>query len=175
MSDLSIPDETERVKINLEDDVRSFLIGRLAGNQMPTQKKVTLKGMGVNFRRLCRPSYIAVNSGCDSDPDESARGCHIGAEGVMVHEDEQVVHLAFKCGNADHKMHYTTFMPDTIAEMAKAMEAVWPGSISQGIVDYAFQTGRLSPSFEENVEPFDGFDDTDEIDDAGLDDFDWDE
>ena len=126
-----LPDETERLQINLEDDVRAFLLSRLTGNRMDPRQRVQLQEMGVDVRKLSKPSYIAVKSGCDLPEEEDApiHGCHVGAEGYMVHEDEAVVHLAFKCGDDSHDMHYSTFLPMSIVELAKAMEAVWPGSI----------------------------------------------
>lgn len=165
-----LPDETERLQINLEDDVRSFLLSQLTGNQISPEKRAQLVEMGVDVRRLSKPSYIVVNSGCDGpDEEDPARGCRIGAEGVMVHEDEAVIHLAFKCGEADHDMHYTTFMPISIIEMAKAMEAVWPGSIMGHLIEQAVKLGRAKrgpfPSFlmEEDADSSDEDEDEDEL------------
>lgn len=139
-----LPDETERLQINLEDDVRSFLLSRLTGNQMDPKKRAQLQGLGVDVRRLSKPSYISIKSGCDLPEEGPVDGCHVGAEGYMVHEDEAVVHLAFKCGDADHDMHYTTFMPMSIIELAKAMEAVWPGAIMGPLMDQAVDLGRAT-------------------------------
>jgi len=49
-------------------------------------------------------------------------------------------------------MHYTKFMPLSIIEMAKAMEAVWPGSVMVPMLDQAVKLGRaksgpLPPGF----------------------------
>jgi hypothetical protein len=169
-----VPDETERLQVNLEDDVRAFLLSRRSGNQMEPEKRAELLELGVDVKRLSRPSYIAVNSGCDKlgeDTDPTARGCHVGAEGVMVHEDEAVVHLAFKCGDEDHEMHYTGFMPASIIEMAKAMEAVWPGSIMGPLLEQAVKLGRAetdegapSPYFMANSLDDDDDDELEEID-----------
>ncbi len=144
-----LPDETERLQVNLEDDVRAFLMARLTGNQMDPQTRARLIETGVDVRRLSKPSYLSVNSGCDgTSEDGSARGCRTGAEGVMIHEDEAAVHLAFKCGIASHEMHYTTFMPVSIIEMAKAMEAVWPGSILGPMMEQAARLKRTGPLAE---------------------------
>ena len=143
-----LPDETERLQVNLEDDVRSFLLSRLTGNQLEPKKRAQLIEMGVDVRRLSKPSYISIKSGCDmpneeGDPEE---GCYVGAEGYMIHEDEAFVHLAFKCGDAEHEMHYTRFMPLSVIEMAKAMETVWPGSLLGPLLELSVKLGRASPS-----------------------------
>lgn len=176
-----LPDETERLQVNLEDDVRAFLMARLTGNQMDPQTRARLIETGVDVRRLSKPSYLSVNSGCDgTSEDGSARGCRIGAEGYMIHEDEAVVHLAFKCGIASHEMHYTTFIPVSIIEMAKAMEAVWPGSVARHLYNQAVTLGRTNrpePPFfmsgeiedeDEEMEFLEDLEDDDEEEDDDL-------
>jgi len=174
-------DMTERLQINLEDDVRAFLLSRLMGNQLSPERRAHLRKLGVDVRSLSKPTYLSINSGCDED-DESAdiRGCSVGAEGVMVHEAEAIIHLAFKCGDTDHEIHYTGFMPTSVIEMAKAMEAVWPGSIIGPLVEQSIELGRakvgdspgvvnfddLTMSEEDTDDDVDGDDDAiDEIDD----------
>lgn len=184
-----LPDEMERLQINLEDDVRSFLIARLTGNQMDPKKRAQLVEQGLDVRRLSKPSYILVKSGCDKPlEDDSVHGCHVGAEGYMIHEDEAIVHLAFKCGDAKHEMHYTSFMPPSIVEMAKAMETVWPGSITGPLLDLLNKLGRSQPAprvsgdteinaagAEKILKAIENVDDDDEFDEEDLDDVDIDE
>jgi len=141
MSESSEPlDETERLQVNLEDDVRAFLLSCLSVNQMGAKQRAKLRAMGIDIRRLSRPSYIAVDSCCLLPGDPPEQECYVGAEGVMVHKDEPFVHLAFKCDEVSHEMHYTKLMLPSIIEMAKAMESVWPGSITRAL--YA-QPGKM--------------------------------
>jgi len=147
MSDqFDLPDETERLQINLEDDVRSFLMGRLVGNRMTDLKRAQLREQGIDIKRLSKPTYLAVSSCCDVRAGESVdSGCHVGAEGVMGHEDDRVIHLAFKCGDPEHNMHYTVYGLDTVVEMAKGAEAVWPGIVFGRLHEQAVRMGRIKP------------------------------
>lgn len=151
---IDLPDETERLQINLEDDIRSFLVGRLAWNRMLPKKQQQLRGMGIDITRMRRPTFISVARCFDTAADEDTPNeCRIGAEGVMAHEDEEVIHLAFKCGNPDHKMHYTAFDVGTVIAMARACEAAFPGSISTGLLQDAIRSGSVevaSPSVLES-------------------------
>ena len=172
----------QMVQINLEDDVRSFLIARLTGNQLTREKKAELRSMGIDVRRLCKPSYIMVHSGSDAPPDIDPERCHIGAEGVMVHEDEEVVHLAFKCGDPEHEMHYTTYEPMTVIQLALGMEATWPGSVLGPLFEQAVKMGRAEEADSEAMQAFriafaeevdsdlDGEDSELDLDDPDLDD-----
>jgi len=147
------PDEKERLQINLEDDVRAFLLSRLLGNRLDPEQLAELVEEGVEIRQLRKPSYLYINSNCDlSEDEEQPPGCGVGAEGVMVHEEEAVVHLAFKCGDAEHEMHYSTFMPLSVIEMAKAMESVWPGSIAGPLMHQALKLGRTDLSQEIEID-----------------------
>lgn len=174
MDPFELPDESERIKTNLEDDVRLFLLSRTPWGRMHPKQREQLEGMGGDSKHLRRPSYISVCSGVDGTRDDgSPRGCRLGAEGVMVHEDEQVIHLAFKCGNPEHQIHYTEFDPSTVGEMAKAMEAVWKGSIAGGLVRDAIKRGQIDPEQIEITrrmllqnEPFEADEEIKEIDDA---------
>lgn len=141
-----IPEKTARLQINLEDDVRAFLLSQLVGNRLDPEQLAALETEGADLRKLSKPTYIAVKSGCDMSEDgkTSTDGCRVGAEGYMLHEDEGVVHLAFKCGDKEHEMHYTTLMPLSIVEMAKAMESVWPGSIMVPLLEQAAELGRAT-------------------------------
>jgi len=160
-SSFELPDEIERLKINLEDEVRTFLLRRLIWNRMPTEQRDELRLIGVDVKRLRRPSYIAVSSESDDAPPEVEKTrCNIGAEGVMTHTDEHVVHLAFKCGNPKHPYHYSTFGPETIVALAKACEAAWPGSVSSSI---------LPRKVEEALQILDPGEDEEELDEIDLD------
>ena len=153
-------DEVERLKIDLEDDVRAFLMRRLAWNRMPDEQREELRLVGADVKRLRRPSYIDVSSEDEEAPPEIKRArCNVGAEGVMTHVDEYVVHLAFKCGNPRHSYHYSTFDPRTIIALAKACEAAWPGSITQNVGPQDEAPLVLNP----------GEDDDDEIDPDEID------
>ena len=170
-----IPDGAARLRIDLEDDVRSFLIDRLIWNRMPLEQREKLRDIGVNIKRLRRPSYIAVTSGNDhGPPGTKSTRCNIGAEGVMTHVDERVIHLAFKCGNPEHRFHYSQFDVDTVAAMAKATEEAWPGSVSERLInteDEVINTPVLDPGpdeAEEELEFLDELEDDDEDDDIVI-------
>jgi hypothetical protein len=125
------PVETEEIKNNLCDDVRAFLLKRLAWNKLTPGQRDHLRQMNLS-KRARRPNYLAVETSVDDVPPLAKAGrCNFGAEGVMAHVDEDCVHLAFKCGNAQHAFHYTTFGIDTVVALAKACEATWPGTVSR--------------------------------------------
>lgn len=134
------PAEAAGIKSNLCDDVRSFLLNRLAWNRLTPAQRDHLREMELD-KRMRRPHYLAVEPNVDDVPPEARAGrCHFGAEGVMAHADEGCVHLVFKCGNARHPFHYSTFGVDTIVALAKACEATWPGTITRNLERRSIET-----------------------------------
>jgi len=154
-NDSNKPDPIGRRKANIEDDVRSFLLTRLPGNRIP---KVNFDKLGLDaadVRALQKPSYIHVYSGCDETPPDEE--CLIGAEGVMVHREEDTVHLAFKCGDPAHQIHYTSFFPDTVVQMALAVETAWPGRLTEALDQMEEQ--RSADDIDDRDDPEDDIDD----------------
>lgn len=159
-----LPDEKERLKLNLEDDVRSFLLRHLPWNRMHPGQRAHLQQMGVDPKHLRRPSYIAIKQTDEAAPPEVVRTkCNIGAEGVMAHTDEDCVHLAFKCGNPQHPYHYTTLGVETVASLAMACEVAWPGSISRMLAAHILKKRGLE--IQEILNPGDDEIDLDEEED----------
>jgi len=168
-----IPDKETRLKIDLEDDVRSFLFGRLAWNRIPPEERVRLRMIGVDAKRLRRPTYLAVSSMSEEvPPGEDVGECIVGAEGVMSHRAEHVIHLAFKCGNPAHHYHYSTFGIETVRSLASACEAAWPGSISGDMLESVLADQEPVDLSPDVLDP--GEDDI-PFDESGLDDDDEDE
>lgn len=153
------PEDAEGLKTNLRDDVRSFLLKRLRWNRLSEAQRGKLRRLELD-KKLRRPTYMAVESMVDDvPPDARAEGCHVGAEGVMTHTDEDCVHLAFKCGNTQHAYHYSTLGIDTIVALAKACEATWPGSISRHITMRGETRVLESQSFDSEDDDDDDEDD----------------
>jgi hypothetical protein len=171
-----LPDDKDLFKLNLEDDVRAFLLKHLPWNRMPPAQREHLRIMGVDIKKMRRPSYIAIcSTDEDAPPEVKQSKCNIGAEGVMAHTDESCVHLAFKCGNPNHRFHYSTFGIDTIMALAKACEVAWPGSISGMLVQHALKkraqegNGVLDPG-EDEVNLDDDEEDEDDLETLDEDD-----
>lgn len=138
------PEDDARLKVNLEDDVRSFLLSRLPWNRMSPAERRHWQSQGIDAKVMRRPAYINVTPTAEAGPPEAVQTkCHLGAEGVMTHKGEDCVHLAFKCGNPRHKYHYSTFSVGTVIAMAKACEAAWPGTISHAILEQALSNQGL--------------------------------
>ena len=140
-----IPSDDERIKVNLEDDVRVFLMRQLLWNRMPKELQQLFQDSGADVKRLRRPTYLAISTSDDEVPLEaSLTKCNIGAEGVMAHSDDPCVHLAFKCGNSQHHYRYSTFGIDTVVALAQAAEAAWPGVVSRVILAQALEARGLT-------------------------------
>lgn len=136
-----IPDRVQRLFVDLEDDVRSFLLQRLPWSKISDDERKRLRDLGVDVKRLRRPSFLRVTPVHDASPSGAApSGCNVGAEGVMAHVDEHIVHLVFKCGEPDHNYHYSMFGVDTIVALAKACEGAWPGSVMEPMIKHFFES-----------------------------------
>lgn len=135
---------------------------------MHPKQREHLQDMGVDPKHLRRPSYISVKQTDEDAPPEVVRTkCNVGAEGVMAHADEECVHLAFKCGNPKHPFHYTTFGMETVASLAMACEATWPGSISRMLAAHILK--KRGMEIEEILDPGNDEVDLDEEDDEDED------
>ncbi len=162
------PSESELLKVNLEDDVRTFLLKRLAWSRMDPAERERLEELGADIKKMRRPTFIEVSSTEELGPPGTVHTrCHIAAEGVMSHRSDDCIHLAFKCGNPEHKYRYSTFGVATVIALAKACEAAWPGSISNSILEQALENQGL-PFPPPVLDPGDDEIDLDEDDEEEL-------